>query len=166
MARFCCSIETEPRTLNQGQLSHAREAAVDMVQKLESNGRTNMTMGGLMRPVISAREMEEIMMDQQGIRQIKDLINDQQHDGYCDDKSNSSTGTADVDFVEGTYDVCACTITIGNAQPWQGHLHGARALNDYDAHCCLISETTFSMKEVLGLPEIPDLPGEGDSPPP
>ncbi|KAK6153640.1 hypothetical protein DH2020_013279 [Rehmannia glutinosa] len=35
MANFCCSIETEPRTLNQGQLNYAREIAVDIVQKNE-----------------------------------------------------------------------------------------------------------------------------------
>ncbi|KAK9142068.1 hypothetical protein Syun_011468 [Stephania yunnanensis] len=101
------------------------EAAVDMVQKLESNnGRSNVTMGGLMRPVNSAKEMEEIMMDRQRIRQIEDL-NDHhhQHGGYCDDKiistssrGNGNTNTGAVlDLVEGTaYDVCACTITIGS----------------------------------------------------
>ncbi|GMI73140.1 hypothetical protein HRI_000983300 [Hibiscus trionum] len=31
MAKVCCSIEMEPRTLNQGQLNHARE----MAQKME-----------------------------------------------------------------------------------------------------------------------------------
>ncbi|XP_052176135.1 uncharacterized protein LOC127790602 [Diospyros lotus] len=31
----CCSIEMEPRTLNQGQLYHAREVAVDILQKKE-----------------------------------------------------------------------------------------------------------------------------------
>ncbi|KAH6781359.1 hypothetical protein C2S52_001890 [Perilla frutescens var. hirtella] len=35
MANFCCSIELEPRTLKQGQLNHAREIAVDIVQKNE-----------------------------------------------------------------------------------------------------------------------------------
>ncbi|XP_022992446.1 uncharacterized protein LOC111488747 [Cucurbita maxima] len=30
-----CSIEMEPRTLNQGQLHQAREVAADVVQKLE-----------------------------------------------------------------------------------------------------------------------------------
>ncbi|KAK4413846.1 hypothetical protein Salat_2797400 [Sesamum alatum] len=35
MANFCCSIELEPRTLNQGQLNHAREIAVDIVQRKE-----------------------------------------------------------------------------------------------------------------------------------
>ncbi|KAL7114128.1 hypothetical protein ACP275_04G100600 [Erythranthe tilingii] len=37
MANFCCSIETEPRTLKQDQLSHVREIAVDIVQKKESD---------------------------------------------------------------------------------------------------------------------------------
>ncbi|CAK9310682.1 unnamed protein product [Citrullus colocynthis] len=31
----CCSIELEPKTLNQGQLHQAREVAADVVQKLE-----------------------------------------------------------------------------------------------------------------------------------
>ncbi|XVF26816.1 hypothetical protein REPUB_Repub14bG0051600 [Reevesia pubescens] len=35
MAKVCCSIEMEPRTLNQGQLNHAREMAADVAQKME-----------------------------------------------------------------------------------------------------------------------------------
>ncbi|KAI4329216.1 hypothetical protein L6164_021504 [Bauhinia variegata] len=34
MANICCSIELEPRTLNQGQLNQAREVAV---QNLEAS---------------------------------------------------------------------------------------------------------------------------------
>ncbi|XP_024185484.1 uncharacterized protein LOC112190287 isoform X2 [Rosa chinensis] len=37
MAKVCCSIEMEPRTLSQVQLNHAREMAEDVVQKMESN---------------------------------------------------------------------------------------------------------------------------------
>ncbi|KAG6727817.1 hypothetical protein I3843_02G124700 [Carya illinoinensis] len=32
-----CSIETEPETLNQLQLNHAREVAADIVQRMEPN---------------------------------------------------------------------------------------------------------------------------------
>ncbi|XP_051119523.1 uncharacterized protein LOC127243508 [Andrographis paniculata] len=31
----CCAIEMEPRTLSQGQLTHAREIAEDIVQKTD-----------------------------------------------------------------------------------------------------------------------------------
>uniref|UniRef100_A0A0A0K9S8 Uncharacterized protein n=1 Tax=Cucumis sativus TaxID=3659 RepID=A0A0A0K9S8_CUCSA len=36
----CCSIELEPKTLNQGQLHKAREVAADVVQKLEHSEAT------------------------------------------------------------------------------------------------------------------------------
>ncbi|KAJ7011875.1 hypothetical protein NC653_002080, partial [Populus alba x Populus x berolinensis] len=35
MANICCSIEMEPRTLREAQLSHAREEAADVAQKME-----------------------------------------------------------------------------------------------------------------------------------
>ncbi|XP_030972681.1 uncharacterized protein LOC115992597 [Quercus lobata] len=37
MANNCCSIETEPKTLNEGQLNRAREVAADVVQNMEPN---------------------------------------------------------------------------------------------------------------------------------
>ncbi|XP_022899090.1 uncharacterized protein LOC111412329 isoform X2 [Olea europaea var. sylvestris] len=48
MANFCCSIETEPRTLNQGQLHHAR---------------------GL-KPVVAIKEMEVVISDANSIHKM------------------------------------------------------------------------------------------------
>ncbi|KAG6384118.1 hypothetical protein SASPL_120517 [Salvia splendens] len=42
MANYCCSIELEPRTLKQGQLDHAREIAVDIVQTKEPDEASTM----------------------------------------------------------------------------------------------------------------------------
>ncbi|CAN4089006.1 unnamed protein product [Withania somnifera] len=46
MANFCCSIEMEPKTLNQGQLNLAREIAVDIVQNTESDEASNLFLEG------------------------------------------------------------------------------------------------------------------------
>ncbi|MCD7452163.1 hypothetical protein HAX54_015275 [Datura stramonium] len=46
MANFCCSIEMEPKTLNQGQLNLAREVAVDIVQNTESDVASNLFLQG------------------------------------------------------------------------------------------------------------------------
>ncbi|GFZ08075.1 hypothetical protein Acr_19g0010120 [Actinidia rufa] len=56
MARPCCSIEMEPRTLNQGQLTHAREAAVDIVHKNEQKEASTIFMEGL-KPVDPVKEV-------------------------------------------------------------------------------------------------------------
>ncbi|KAK3219936.1 hypothetical protein Dsin_013906 [Dipteronia sinensis] len=40
MANICCSIEMEPKTLNEGQLNIAREVGADVVQKMESKEAT------------------------------------------------------------------------------------------------------------------------------
>ncbi|XP_021295072.1 uncharacterized protein LOC110424741 isoform X2 [Herrania umbratica] len=56
MANVCCSIETEPRTLNQGQLSHAMEMAADVAQKLEPREASAIFIEGL----ISATEIKEV----------------------------------------------------------------------------------------------------------
>ncbi|CAK9161524.1 unnamed protein product [Ilex paraguariensis] len=61
MANFCCSIETEPRTLNQGQLTHAREAAVDIVQKKEPKEASSVFVEG-MKPVVAIKEMAQVMV--------------------------------------------------------------------------------------------------------
>ncbi|CBI36081.3 hypothetical protein VitviT2T_013361 [Vitis vinifera] len=59
MAKVCCSIEMEPRTLNEGQLHHAREAAVDIVQKMEPKEASNVFADG-MRQVVTVKEMEQL----------------------------------------------------------------------------------------------------------
>ncbi|KAK4361877.1 hypothetical protein RND71_017118 [Anisodus tanguticus] len=46
MANFCCPIEMEPKTLNQGQLNLAREVAVDRVQNTESDEASNLFLEG------------------------------------------------------------------------------------------------------------------------
>ncbi|KAF7843389.1 uncharacterized protein G2W53_000294 [Senna tora] len=46
-----CSIELEPMTLSQGQLSQAREVAQDVVKKLEPNEASALFIEGLEHPV-------------------------------------------------------------------------------------------------------------------
>lgn len=41
MANVCCPIEMEPRTLSQGQLNNAREAAAGVVQTMEPREASN-----------------------------------------------------------------------------------------------------------------------------
>ncbi|KAL4194159.1 hypothetical protein AMTRI_Chr05g57900 [Amborella trichopoda] len=57
MERLHCSIEMEPRTLNQGQLSHAREEAVKVVQKKDPNEALNIFTEG-MKPIVSIESMK------------------------------------------------------------------------------------------------------------
>ncbi|KAL3824385.1 hypothetical protein ACJIZ3_020414 [Penstemon smallii] len=61
MANFCCSIEMEPRTLNQGQLNHAREIAVDIVQKKETNEASNIFIEGL-EPIVEIKEVAVVVV--------------------------------------------------------------------------------------------------------
>ncbi|CAN6707187.1 hypothetical protein ACFX13_025563 [Malus domestica] len=65
MAKVCCSIETEPRTLSEGQLNHAREIAADVVEKMEPTEASAIFIEGL-RPVLdSVKEMKH-MTDEEG----------------------------------------------------------------------------------------------------
>ncbi|KAL8098934.1 hypothetical protein AgCh_031593 [Apium graveolens] len=50
MANFCCPIEMEPKTLNEGQLNQAREVAVDIVLRKETYEATQIFVEGL-KPV-------------------------------------------------------------------------------------------------------------------
>ncbi|KAJ6427496.1 hypothetical protein OIU84_022989 [Salix udensis] len=59
MANICCSIEMEPRTLSEGQLSHAREVAADVAQKMGPKEASAVFVNGL-RPVVSIKEMSEV----------------------------------------------------------------------------------------------------------
>ncbi|XP_011046755.1 PREDICTED: uncharacterized protein LOC105141272 [Populus euphratica] len=59
MANICCSIEMEPRTLREGQLSHAREVAADVAQKMEPEEASDVFINGL-RPVVSIKETSQI----------------------------------------------------------------------------------------------------------
>ncbi|KAI8017261.1 hypothetical protein LOK49_LG04G02733 [Camellia lanceoleosa] len=54
MANPCCTIEMEPRTLNGGQITLAREVAVDIVQKKEPDVASNIFMG--LKPVSGINE--------------------------------------------------------------------------------------------------------------
>ncbi|KAJ7011873.1 hypothetical protein NC653_002080, partial [Populus alba x Populus x berolinensis] len=59
MANICCSIEMEPRTLREAQLSHAREEAADVAQKMEPKEASDVFINGL-RPVVSVKETSQI----------------------------------------------------------------------------------------------------------
>ncbi|XVE88832.1 hypothetical protein DITRI_Ditri19aG0100300 [Diplodiscus trichospermus] len=72
----CCSIEMEPRTLNQGQINHAREMAADAAQKMERREASAIFIEGL--GLISAVETEEV-------HELKD----EKHTEYCKQKSQN-----------------------------------------------------------------------------
>ncbi|OAY53062.1 uncharacterized protein LOC110613993 [Manihot esculenta] len=60
MAKVCCSIEMEPRTLREGQLTHAREVAADVVQKMELKEASIVFIEELKSvPAMKMEEMEE-----------------------------------------------------------------------------------------------------------
>nr|XP_011466665.1 PREDICTED: uncharacterized protein LOC105352133 [Fragaria vesca subsp. vesca] len=65
MARVCCSIEMEPKTLSQVQLNHAREKAADVVQKTESSEASATFSEGL-RPIYSKRQTERENTSKEG----------------------------------------------------------------------------------------------------
>ncbi|RDX83517.1 hypothetical protein CR513_35555, partial [Mucuna pruriens] len=56
MANTRCPIELEPRTLNQVQLTQAREVAAEVVQKLEPCEASALFIEGLMHPVMHMDE--------------------------------------------------------------------------------------------------------------
>ncbi|XP_023898519.1 uncharacterized protein LOC112010410 [Quercus suber] len=58
MANNCCSIETEPKTLNEGQLNRAREVAADVVQKMEPNEASTI-FNEILSPQIKDQEREK-----------------------------------------------------------------------------------------------------------
>ncbi|KAG6415791.1 hypothetical protein SASPL_123209 [Salvia splendens] len=60
MANYCCSIELEPRTLKQGQLDHAREIAVDIVQTKEPDEASTMFTEGL-KDVVEIKEVPVVV---------------------------------------------------------------------------------------------------------
>ncbi|KAF5205924.1 hypothetical protein FRX31_004492 [Thalictrum thalictroides] len=49
----------EPRTLNEGQINHARKAAVNIIQNTESNESSTAFIEGL-KPVVPIKEIEEM----------------------------------------------------------------------------------------------------------
>ncbi|XP_058192538.1 uncharacterized protein LOC131309870 [Rhododendron vialii] len=69
MAKPCCSIEMEPRTLNEGLMTHAREAAVDIVQKNEPNEASSIFMKGL-EPVVRIKETVQIVQRGDSIHKL------------------------------------------------------------------------------------------------
>ncbi|KAA8540369.1 hypothetical protein F0562_024712 [Nyssa sinensis] len=69
MANFCCSIETEPRTLNQGQLNYAREAAVDIVQRKETSEALDIFIEGL-KPVVTVKEMAKMALEGETVNKL------------------------------------------------------------------------------------------------
>ncbi|KAI9107834.1 hypothetical protein K1719_021170 [Acacia pycnantha] len=63
------SIELEPKTLSQGQLSHARKVAADVVQKMEPKGASALFTEGLEHS--SEEEMTEV--DEEEEHEEKDV---------------------------------------------------------------------------------------------
>ncbi|WVZ23192.1 hypothetical protein V8G54_001736 [Vigna mungo] len=59
MANTLCPIELEPRTLNQVQLTQAREVAAEVVQKLEPCEASALFIEGLMHPIQKVMQMDE-----------------------------------------------------------------------------------------------------------
>ncbi|XP_062023972.1 uncharacterized protein LOC133740110 [Rosa rugosa] len=73
MAKVCCSIEMEPRTLSQVQLNHAREMAADVVQKMESNEASATFSEGL-RPIGSETQVDHVNIAEGGEEPQNKLI--------------------------------------------------------------------------------------------
>ncbi|XP_043719058.1 uncharacterized protein LOC122666982 isoform X2 [Telopea speciosissima] len=71
MAYLSCSIEMEPRTLNQGQLNNAMEAAADIVQKTKLHKASNVFIEGL-RPVVPINRREEMVKKRKKLQTIVD----------------------------------------------------------------------------------------------
>ncbi|KAL6285633.1 hypothetical protein ACE6H2_010023 [Prunus campanulata] len=63
MAKVCCSIELEPRTLSEGQLNYARGLAADVVEKMEQEEASAVFIQGL-RPVGSMKEMVHMIAEE------------------------------------------------------------------------------------------------------
>ncbi|KAJ8756172.1 hypothetical protein K2173_024719 [Erythroxylum novogranatense] len=59
MANACCSIEMEPRTLSEGQLSQARQVAADVVQKLVPKEASTIFFNKEAKPNFLMKEEEE-----------------------------------------------------------------------------------------------------------
>ncbi|XP_077228558.1 uncharacterized protein LOC143861526 [Tasmannia lanceolata] len=72
MESLCYSIEMEPRTLSQGELSTAREEAVFIVQKKEPDEASTIFTEG-MRPVTSIKEMEKKVEMTDQLHRLHDL---------------------------------------------------------------------------------------------
>ncbi|OVA08553.1 hypothetical protein BVC80_209g297 [Macleaya cordata] len=108
---LCCSIEMEPRTLNELQLNDAREAAIDIVKKQKSNEASNIFIEGL-RPVLSIKVMEE---EEEEEEQQKPVVE-------CKEKISSSSSTTTITTTAAPpqsviderkpCDYCACNSTI------------------------------------------------------
>ncbi|TKY64454.1 hypothetical protein E2542_SST14351 [Spatholobus suberectus] len=59
MANTSCPIELEPRTLNQVQLTQAREVAAEVAQKLEPCEASALFIEGLIHPIQEVMHMDE-----------------------------------------------------------------------------------------------------------
>ncbi|GAB4842288.1 hypothetical protein Ancab_012258 [Ancistrocladus abbreviatus] len=84
MANRCCAIELEPKTLNQGQISYAREEAVGIFQKVKpteaSTTLVQISIAGCPWPTcmcICMQEMRQIG-SLEGIKEAAEM-NDQLH---------------------------------------------------------------------------------------
>nr|GEZ84122.1 hypothetical protein [Tanacetum cinerariifolium] len=72
MATFCCPIETEPKTLNQVELGHARELAVGVVKDNKPSEASRILNEG-MKPVIGVEEMAKAIERQDSIHKIQGI---------------------------------------------------------------------------------------------
>ncbi|KAI3846914.1 hypothetical protein MKX03_016570 [Papaver bracteatum] len=88
MAR--CSIELEPRTLNELELNVAREAAVDIVLNSESgsNGLASKLLTEGLKPMFSVKEM--ILDDEEEEEEHQDSIANWYKENSGTSKTNSS----------------------------------------------------------------------------
>ncbi|KAK7294245.1 hypothetical protein RJT34_17132 [Clitoria ternatea] len=66
MANTRCPIELEPRTLNQVQLTQAREVAAEVVQKLEPSEASALFVEGLTHPIKgeNGRQVEKVVEEE------------------------------------------------------------------------------------------------------
>ncbi|KAI3521552.1 hypothetical protein L1887_11023 [Cichorium endivia] len=96
MATFCCPIETEPKTLNQVELNHAREVAVGVLKENEPSEASRILNEG-MKPVIGVEEMTMVIERKDSIYKLQGM---------------STTSEA----------VCQCSVTDVVSTPGQSKL--------------------------------------------
>ncbi|KAF8027584.1 hypothetical protein BT93_E0483 [Corymbia citriodora subsp. variegata] len=77
MASTRCPIEMEPRTLSQGQLNHAREVAVDVIQKMEPQKATSVFTEGS-KPIDPTKDMWRLAENEE---EANDMVIESQKQG-------------------------------------------------------------------------------------
>ncbi|XWS20236.1 hypothetical protein CRYUN_Cryun31cG0082900 [Craigia yunnanensis] len=102
MANVCCSIEMEPRTLNQGQLNQAREMAADVVQKRETREASAIFVEGLgLISGVEIKEVDDLALTDEEQKEV----GVEKHVEYCNQKAQNIVETP-----------CQCSCNTNNIE--------------------------------------------------